>query len=219
MRVSKQIYRIAFVGLILLFVSVGAEEPKSSENSSGLHASTSAFNPGEVILKWTAPGNDGYSGQAAGYDLRYHPAFKGPIEDESTWLEATRATGEPSPSIVGGIDSIVVHDLMCGEEYYFCIKTYDFSGNFSVLSNSPNVISGACAECLYTPGDVNGDGMVNLFDITFLITFLYKSGPSPHPLEVGDVDGSGDTVIFDVTFLISHLYKGGASPVCMLWQF
>ncbi len=63
-------------------------------------------------------------------------------------------------------------------------------------------------------GDVNADALINILDITFLITHLYKDGPAPEPPEIGDVNSSGDINLLDVTYLIKYLYKGGPDPSC-----
>lgn len=63
-------------------------------------------------------------------------------------------------------------------------------------------------------GDVNGNGVINALDITFLINFLYKNGPAPNPLWKGDISGNGAINALDVTYLINFLYKGGADPIC-----
>ncbi len=202
-----------------LTVTANAETQPDFDRSRGLQPASAAYNPGEVILRWSAPGNDGYSGRAAGYDLRCQSSIFGPIDTENEWNNASRISGEPSPSPAGEIDTILIRGLECGAAYYFCIKTYDFSSNFSEMSNSPVVETGDCADCLYLEGDVDGSGDVNLFDVTFLISYLYKDGSSPHPPEAGDVDGSSNTVIFDVTYLIGFLYKDGPEPICLLWQY
>ncbi|MEW5923108.1 MAG: M4 family metallopeptidase [Candidatus Zixiibacteriota bacterium] len=63
-------------------------------------------------------------------------------------------------------------------------------------------------------GDVNGNETVNILDVTALITYLYKGGPAPDPLDAADVNSSGNVNLLDVTFLISYLYKGGPAPNC-----
>jgi len=65
----------------------------------------------------------------------------------------------------------------------------------------------------YLAGDPNGDLLINILDCTFLINYLYKSGPAPDPLDAGDVSGDGSNNILDVTYLINYLYKGGPAPV------
>jgi len=63
-------------------------------------------------------------------------------------------------------------------------------------------------------GDVNDDSTINIFDVTFLITYLYLDGPPPIPLECGDVNHDGTINIFDVTYLITYLYLDGPPPDC-----
>jgi len=66
----------------------------------------------------------------------------------------------------------------------------------------------------YICGDANGDGDLNIFDITSLIGYLYMEGEAPYPSEAGDVNNTGDTNIFDITYLIEFLYMEGPEPVC-----
>ncbi len=68
--------------------------------------------------------------------------------------------------------------------------------------------------CDFIRGDADGNDIINLLDITYLISFLYKDGLPPDPLEAGDTDCSGEINILDVTYLINHLYKGGPPPDC-----
>jgi hypothetical protein len=63
-------------------------------------------------------------------------------------------------------------------------------------------------------GDVNVDGIVNLGDVVYLISYLYKGGPEPCPVEAGDVTCDGIVDLGDVVFLVSYLYKGGPPPAC-----
>ncbi len=79
--------------------------------------------------------------------------------------------------------------------------------------------SGGPCDC--EPGNANGDAPTNIFDVTFLISYLYKGGPAPTPYPIcsGDPNGLGCVCnIFDITYLISFLYKGGPAPVdCDTW--
>lgn len=70
------------------------------------------------------------------------------------------------------------------------------------------------ADCGFICGDVNWDCVINLLDIVFLITYLYRDGPAPERLEAADVDSSGNVNLLDVTYLIDYIYKGGPEPVC-----
>ncbi len=66
----------------------------------------------------------------------------------------------------------------------------------------------------YVCGDANGSTNINILDVTFIISYLYKGGQAPDPIEAGDANGSGGINILDVTHIINYLYKGGEPPVC-----
>lgn len=67
-------------------------------------------------------------------------------------------------------------------------------------------------------GDVDGSGEVNVFDITYLISFLYKGGSSPkYDTKMGDTNCDGLINLFDISHLIRFLYQGGPEP-CLFRQ-
>jgi hypothetical protein len=72
---------------------------------------------------------------------------------------------------------------------------------------SPEPVDPVCGDC-------NNDELVNIFDITHLITYLYKDGTPPYDLELTDVNNDSLINIFDVTYLITYLYRSGPEPVC-----
>ncbi len=63
-------------------------------------------------------------------------------------------------------------------------------------------------------GDFNGDELVNIFDVTGLIDFLYLDGDPPVDLNNVDVNSDLTVNIFDITYLIDFLYLGGPEPNC-----
>lgn len=63
-------------------------------------------------------------------------------------------------------------------------------------------------------GDVNGNGKVELTDIVYLITFLYKFGPAPDPLYCANTNGDGNVNVADIVYLVSYLFKFGPVPNC-----
>jgi hypothetical protein len=64
-------------------------------------------------------------------------------------------------------------------------------------------------------GDANGDYVVNVGDIVYLVTYLYKGGPAPLcPLARGDANNDGVINVGDVVYLVTFAYKGGPEPVC-----
>ncbi len=65
----------------------------------------------------------------------------------------------------------------------------------------------------WLPGDVNGDLLVDIADVLFLISYLYKAGPAPDPLERGDLNHDSEVNLGDILYLISYLYKEGPPPL------
>jgi len=84
-----------------------------------------------VTLSWTAPGDDGASGQAARYDVRYsRTSLAG-----AGWDAATVAGPFPAPRPAGQVESFSVVDLADGV-WYFALKAADEVPNWSAMSNS-----------------------------------------------------------------------------------
>ncbi|MBI5366214.1 MAG: S8 family serine peptidase [Planctomycetes bacterium] len=84
-----------------------------------------------LALSWTAPGDNGATGRAAGYDVRY--GFT-PIT-EATWSAATQAAGEPLPATAGAHETWMLTGLRPGKVYFLALKTADGIGNVAALSN------------------------------------------------------------------------------------
>jgi len=176
---------------------------------------------GGVILKWTAPGDDGYVGHATGYDVRYQPMNFGPIDTENEWQAAARAYNLPFPSPAGAKDSAMVLGLVPGTAYYFALKSYDDADNFSELSNSPLIVATLMDCCQGMVGDVNGrDGdEPSLADVMVLVDHLFVTGRPLWCVEEADVDQSGganpqqgpdsDITLGDIMVLVDHIFLTG----------
>ena len=66
---------------------------------------------------------------------------------------------------------------------------------------------------IYTFGDANGNGIVNVTDVTYLINYIFGGGPSPVPLFItGDVNCGRGTNVSDVVYLVNWIYLGGPEP-------
>ena len=62
-------------------------------------------------------------------------------------------------------------------------------------------------------GDVNNDGIVNIGDVVYMVSYLYKAGPAPIPMPcVGDVNNDDIVNVGDIVYLVSYLYKSGPVP-------
>lgn len=83
-----------------------------------------------ITLVWTATGDDGDSGSASHYDIRYSSS----LITESNFGDAAEIDGEPTPKPAGQKDSMVVR-LQPNTTYYFMIRAADEAFNWSPLSN------------------------------------------------------------------------------------
>jgi len=99
---------------------------------------TAAFGQGattSVTLNWTAPGDDGSSGTAAEYDIRYSTS---PITEQN-WDQVSQAEDEPTPQIAGSDETFTISGLIPNTTYYFALKASDEVPNWSALSNVASV--------------------------------------------------------------------------------
>jgi len=97
----------------------------------------SSVNPYSVKLRWTAPGDDGDEGTAAGYDIRYSIS---PITTEQKWINGNKVLqGIPAPGPAGSNQTAIVSGLLPYTTYYFALKSYDDQDNWSPLSNCASI--------------------------------------------------------------------------------
>lgn len=84
-----------------------------------------------VALAWTSPGDDGMTGTATLYDLRWSATPFTP----ATFASATPVSPQP-PTISGGLTQTYAKlGLSPGTTYYFALRARDEAGNWSGVSN------------------------------------------------------------------------------------
>ena len=93
---------------------------------------------GTIVLGWTAPGDDGMNGSAGLYEIRFS---QNEIND-SNWFDASLNTTPLLPLAAGEYQSFTLTGLTPGQLYYTAIKTYDNSGNQSLISNVDSAEAG-----------------------------------------------------------------------------
>lgn len=110
------------------------------------------INDNNILLSWTAPGDDGTSGVAAAYDLRQSTS---PIT-AANFASATAVSVQPIPVVPGTAQTYVMTGLMPNNAYYFAIRTRDEVNNWSAISNviSPTTL----ASDTRAPANVNDLG-------------------------------------------------------------
>lgn len=72
-----------------------------------------------------------------------------------------------------------------------------------------------------TPGDYNGDGVVNISDAIWQLNWTFAGGPAPRPWSVCSGDANGDCTagVTDAIVIIQWIFVGGGEPVnCATWQ-
>ncbi|MFH1771784.1 MAG: fibronectin type III domain-containing protein [Candidatus Omnitrophota bacterium] len=85
-----------------------------------------------ATLEWTAPGDDGNTGKAKEYDIRYYHYLGGSYY----WGGyANHVEDEPEPALAGTAQTLVISGLNKGWDYSFVMKVIDDAGNISPFSN------------------------------------------------------------------------------------
>ncbi|MEK6843007.1 MAG: NosD domain-containing protein, partial [Candidatus Micrarchaeota archaeon] len=93
----------------------------------------------------------------------------------------------------------------------------DYIGDTDLPYNSNDAIlaGGDFSPLTLVPkcGDVNNDGKINVVDLTYLTSYLFKGGPAPLINKFsGDANGDGKVNVVDLTYLVNYLFKGGPAP-------
>ena len=87
-----------------------------------------------IDLSWTAPGDDGMSGQADVYEVR--ALLNSAISSEAHWDAAIPGGGVPSPGPAGTSETYRFDGLSPGKTYGIAVRATDLAGNVAPLSNA-----------------------------------------------------------------------------------
>lgn len=68
-------------------------------------------------------------------------------------------------------------------------------------------------EYTYVYGDADGDDIVTLGDLLFVLNYVFKNGPAPDPLSAGDPNGDCIIDMADMLSLTNYLYRSGPAPL------
>jgi subtilisin family serine protease len=119
-----------------------------------------------VTLQWTATGADEFTGQAAGYELRYSTS---PLTEDS-FTSGIRIPSMPFPPPTGQMVSYQLTNLSPLKTYFIAIKTRDMFNNISAISNvlmvetvapaSAQLVTTSLTENLYTGGKATREVLV-----------------------------------------------------------
>ncbi len=155
-----------------------------------------------AILTWVSPGDDGVTGRASNYDLRYSTS---PITS-GNFNSATSVTGEPSPADAGVAQTMTVSGLSASTLYYFAMKTSDEVPNVSAISN---IVSGTTSASVPPPsgggGGGGGGGATGDTTAPAGVTDLRISDPTSNSVTLswtasGDDGATGTAYVNDVRY-------------------
>jgi hypothetical protein len=140
---------------------------------------------------------------AEGDPITYTYEIYDDAEMSSLVFEATDqpSGGDPNTTL------IVTSTLPLGEDYYWRVRANDGleSGQWSALASFNLVPAYIC-------GDANNDDQVNVGDAVYIISYVFKGGPAPVPVEAGDANCDDQSNVGDAVYLINYVFKGGAEP-------
>jgi hypothetical protein len=88
----------------------------------------------------------------------------------------------------------------------------DSSGRVYVAGETASDIR--VIKYLQLKGDANGDRNLSVSDVIYIISYLFKGGPAPVPVQGADTNCDGSVSVSDVIYLINYLFKGGTPPAC-----
>jgi hypothetical protein len=74
------------------------------------------------------------------------------------------------------------------------------------------VVDTSFRYALFYRGELNGDDVVDVFDVIASIDMIFSGAPMPDPPERVDVNCDGVPDVFDVIYLIDYAFSGGAAP-------
>jgi subtilisin family serine protease len=165
-------------------------------------------------LTWTATGDDGSTGTATLYDVRYS---KNGIY-WSNFNAAPPAPGAPHPQSAGKLESFEITGLDYNTKYFFALVVEDENRNRSSLSNLPTGTTLGAPHLEYSPGSFNASLQTGGSDTQHLMirnsalgTLDFAVGTAPSWIRVVPPSGrvnAGQSVQLDVVFDATHLIGG-----------
>ncbi len=74
-------------------------------------------------------------------------------------------------------------------------------------------ISTGSMSCCNLRGDINNDSAIGISDLTYLVDYLFRNGPSADCEDEADLNNSGNVGISDLTYIVDYLFNNGPLPI------
>lgn len=200
---EKLIKNILFLGILLLFVVTAIAGDKIADKNKlkaistdkNLKTQTEVIEQTQTISeKQPIISEPVTSSTRAGEQIKWQVLSGGGTDGSSTSFNLLGTVGQTA----GGNGASTIYKLSHG-----------FWQN-----------SGSTGPCDCEPGEADGDPLINILDIVYIINFKYKEGPAPVPYAFCSADGDCDGVvnILDIVYMINYKYKEGPAPcACEVW--
>lgn len=94
-------------------------------------------------------------------------------------------------------------------EWSFTIRCTDSDSPANIEERTYTI---SVTELIFTRGDCDNSGGIDIDDVVFLINYIFTGGPAPDPIDAGDADCSGEVDIDDAVYLIAYIFTGGPPP-------
>lgn len=139
-----------------------------------------------ITLTWIAPGDDGDTGRAEIYDIRYSTS---PGGDLAWFAAADTVTGEPPPTPAGAMETFTVNGLEAATYYYVGLRAGDEVPNWSAISDVVADSTAAAPDSI-PPGAVEEFALAAVTSSSLTITWIAP----------GLEDGSVYAIEYDVRY-------------------
>jgi chitodextrinase len=164
--------------------------PDTAPPSAVSNLSSSSPSIDTIRLTWSAVGDDGSTGRATIYDIRYSTSTITP----ANWDGAAQIGNEPTPAASGQSETCTVSGLSPGTTYYFAMKVADEVPNWSALSNVPHVATLPQPDAI-PPAAVASLAAGSPTSNSLTVTWI----------AVGDDGSSGQASVYDLRYAASTI--------------
>ncbi|MEZ4648409.1 MAG: hypothetical protein R3E97_06375 [Candidatus Eisenbacteria bacterium] len=159
--------------------------PDTTPPAAIIDLGSSFLRSNSLRLDWTAPGDDGESGQATEYDIRFSSL---PITPDN-WQDAPKVIYDERPLPAFLIEHVPVSGLQPETVYYFVVATRDEADNWSEISNIHAVSTTALTDAT-PPAEVTDLALVSVSDSSAVVTWT----------ATGDDGDVGTAFAYDIRF-------------------
>jgi len=146
-------------------------------------------------------------------DFTYEP----PVPTRYDTAQFTSTSHDDDGSIVDWQWDFGDDSTASGEQVTHSFATYDSFTVTLVVVDDGGASDTMQTEVSVQPicGDIDDNGAEpNIADLTYLVEYLFNSGPPPPMMEAADINGEEGVNIADLTYLVAYLFQSGPEPNC-----